>query len=167
MGRKKITHHRQIASDAQYGSKLITKFINYLMFDGRKETAEKILYASLEALTSATHTPPLKLFNDVIAKASPLVEVKSKRVGGATYQIPAEVSTHRATILAMRWIIQSARARSERGMLARLIHEFRDISDGRGETMKKRDDVHKMAESNRVFAVTKNRDHAASATASE
>lgn len=155
MSRKQRSQLRQIASDPHYGSKTVAKFINYLMISGKKETAERILYGSLENVIQKTQLSAVETLTQILNKSAPLLEVKSRRIGGATYQVPTDVRPRRSTILAMRWILQSARARSENDMQSRLTNEFIDIIEGRGATLRKREEAHKMAEANKVFSSPK------------
>jgi len=152
MPRKGAVAKRQILPDPVYGSKLITRFINRLMFDGKKSTAEGIFYQALEILADKTNEDALRAFEKCLDNVRPALEVKSRRVGGATYQVPMEVRPDRQTALAIRWLISYSRGRGEKGMVARLSGEFLDAFNNRGGAVKKREDTHKMAEANKAFA---------------
>lgn len=156
MSRKKsVIKRHQILADIKYNSKVISRFINYIMKNGMKAKAENIVYKALDIVEKRTQIQGLTAFNKAIEDASPLVEVKSRRVGGATYMSPIEIKEDRRVILAMRWIKFYARERSEKTMFERLAAELIDILNGKGSTLNKRNEVHKMAESNRVFAQQK------------
>ncbi len=152
MPRKGPVAKRQILPDPVYGSKLITRFINRLMLDGKKSTAERIFYKAIETLAEKTNEDALRAFEKCLDNVRPSVEVKSRRVGGATYQVPMEVRSDRQTALAIRWMINYARSRGEKGMVARLSGELLDAFNNRGGAVKKREDTHKMAEANKAFA---------------
>src|ERR1700691_281321 len=152
MPRKGHTPKRTVDADPIYGSDLVTKFINSMMWQGKKSTAEGIFYKSLEKLKEKGGDEPLKLFTKAVENAKPLLEVKTRRVGGANYQVPIEVPNNRRTSLAMRWIITNARTRPEKGMAEKLANELNDASNMRGGAIKKKDDVHRMAEANKAFA---------------
>ncbi|ADU63263.1 MAG: 30S ribosomal protein S7 [Pseudodesulfovibrio sp.] len=152
MPRKGPVTRRQILPDPVYGSKLITRFINRLMFDGKKSTAERIFYKAIESLANKTNEDALRAFEKCLENVRPSVEVKSRRVGGATYQVPMEVRPDRQTALAIRWMISYSRGRGEKGMVARLSGELLDAFNNRGGAVKKREDTHKMAEANKAFA---------------
>jgi small subunit ribosomal protein S7 len=152
MPRKGPVPKRAVTPDPVYGSKLATKFINRLMISGKKSVSEKMFYQALENLASQTNEDPLKAFERAIDNVKPHLEVKSRRVGGATYQVPMEVRQDRQFALAIRWLISYARSRGEKGMTARLTGEFLDAFNNRGGAVKKREDVHKMAEANKAFA---------------
>lgn len=152
MPRKGPVQKRQILPDPVYGSKLITRFINRLMLDGKKSTAEQIFYKAIEVLAEKTNEDPLKAFEKCLDNIRPALEVKARRVGGATYQVPMEVRPDRQTALAIRWLIAYARGRGEKGMVARLSGELLDAFNNRGGAVKKREDTHKMAEANKAFA---------------
>ena len=143
---------RPIIPDAQYHNKLISKFINCLMKDGKKSTAEGILYDALGAMAQKSNEDPLKLFEKALDNVRPVLEVKSRRVGGSTYQVPTEIRGSRRTALAIRWIINFAHSRAEKGMSRKLAAEFLDAAHGRGAAVKKKEDTHKMAEANKAFA---------------
>lgn len=143
---------RTIAADARYNSLIVAKFINRLMQDGKKATAVSIIYKALAELEKATQQPALQAFETALGNASPQVEVRSKRIGGATYQVPMEVRTDRKQALAMRWVINAARDRQGKAMDLLLKDELLDAFNGTGAAMKKREDMHKMAEANKAFA---------------
>ncbi|MGE4291915.1 MAG: 30S ribosomal protein S7 [Desulfovibrio sp.] len=152
MPRKGPAPKRQVNPDPIYGSRLASRFINRLMLQGKKSVAERIFYQALENLGKASSEDPLKAFEKALENAKPHVEVKSRRVGGATYQVPMEVRPERQSALAIRWLINYARNRGEKGMVARLSGELLDAYNNRGGAVKKREDVHKMAEANKAFA---------------
>lgn len=152
MPRKGPVARREILADPVYKSKLIAKFINKLMYDGKKGTAQKICYDAFEIIRQKTGKDPEEVFETAIRNVSPVLEVKPRRVGGATYQVPVEVTPHRKSMLAMRWIIGFARSRGEKTMPQRLAAEILDASNGIGAAMKKKEDTHKMAEANKAFA---------------
>ena len=152
MSRKKSNFNREVLPDPKFGSELISKFINMVMVDGKKSVAEKIVYGAIDAVVAKEKGEPVELTEAALGKVKPMVEVKSRRVGGATYQVPVEVRSKRQMALAMRWLIDAARKRGEDGMAARLAGEMADALHGRGSAMKKREDTHKMAEANKAFA---------------
>jgi small subunit ribosomal protein S7 len=152
MSRRHSAEKREVLPDAKYGDKVVTKFMNSLMFAGKKSTAETIVYGAFEKVASKSKQNPVQLFHDALGNVKPDLEVRSRRVGGATYQVPVEVRTERAQALAIRWVIKAARARSERTMTERLAGELLDASDNRGSAVKKREDTHRMAEANKAFA---------------
>ncbi|WP_031479694.1 30S ribosomal protein S7 [Maridesulfovibrio frigidus] len=152
MPRKGPVPKRQTLPDPVYGSQLATKFMNRLMFHGKKSVAEKIFYEALAYLGEKTQEDPIKAFEKAIENVKPHAEVKSRRVGGATYQVPVEVRPERQGSLAIRWLINFARSRGEKGMVARLSGEFLDAYNKRGGAVKKKEDVHRMAEANKAFA---------------
>ncbi len=152
MSRRRIAAKRVINPDPQYGSLVLSKFINLLMLDGKKSIAEKIVYDALETIGQKGADEPLEVMNTALENVKPRVEVKSRRVGGSTYQVPVEVRPERRAALAMRWLIDSARKRSERTMAARLAGEVLDASESRGSAVKKREDTHRMAEANKAFS---------------
>ncbi len=143
---------REVIPDPKFGSRLLAKFVNIMMVRGKKSTAERIMYGALEAIEDRTKQDPLKLFKSAIDNVKPMVEVKSRRVGGSTYQVPVEVRPDRRTSLAMRWVIGAARRRTERSMAEKLAAELLDAGNNRGTAVKKREDTHKMAEANKAFA---------------
>ncbi len=152
MPRKGHVAKRTVAADAVYGSDLVTKFINSMMWQGKRSTAENIFYESLTKLEAKGGDEALKLFKKAVENAKPLLEVKTRRVGGANYQVPVEVNADRRTSLAIRWIITYARARGEKGMIDKLSNELLDAANSRGAAIKKKEDVHRMAEANKAFA---------------
>ncbi len=152
MPRKGHIAKREVAPDPVYGSELVTKFVNSLMWGGKKSTAQAIFYQSMTNLESRGGDEAIKLFKRAVENCKPLLEVKSRRVGGANYQVPIEVNPERRTSLAIRWIISYGRARGEKGMIEKLSNELLDAANGRGGAMKKKEDVHRMAEANRAFA---------------
>lgn len=143
---------RQFLPDAKYENKLVAKFIKLIMRDGKKSTAEKILYGAFDIIEEKTKESPVKLFEQAVDNVRPQIEVKSRRVGGSTYQVPTEVRPSRRTALGIRWIIGFARKRSEKGMASKLAAELMDAASNRGASVKKREDTHKMAEANKAFA---------------
>ena len=152
MPRKGHIAKRAVETDPVYGSDLVTKFINSMMWQGKKSTAENIFYKSLEKLQQKGGDEPLKLFTKAVENAKPLLEVKTRRVGGANYQVPIEVAPDRRTSLAIRWIVTYARGRGEKGMIEKLSNELLDAANGKGAAIKKKEDVHRMAEANKAFA---------------
>jgi len=143
---------RELLPDAKYGSVLVAKLINKVMKDGKKATAERIVYTALDLVRERLHTEPLPVLEQAIKNATPLLHVKSRRVGGATYQVPVEVGPEQGLSIAMRWLIGFARERSGKSMAQKLATEIIDASQGQGATIKKRQDTHKMAEANKAFA---------------
>jgi len=143
---------RQVPADPRYDSQTVSKFVNNLMFEGKKSTAERAFYKAMDIIEDRTGQPGVAVFKQALANAKPSVEVKSRRVGGASLQVPVEVRPERRTALAMRWLIGYARGRNERTMAERLAAEFILASKGEGNTIKKKDDTHRMAEANRAFA---------------
>jgi small subunit ribosomal protein S7 len=152
MPRRRVIARREILPDPVYNSPLVAKFINVMMWDGKRSVSEQILYRALNIVKDKTQEDPLKVFKKAIENLQPKVEVKSKRVGGANYQVPVEVNTQRRTALAMRWLVSYARDRGEKTMVDRLAAEILDAAGGRGNAVKKKDDVHRMAEANKAFA---------------
>jgi len=152
MSRRHSAEKREILPDAKFGDVVLSKFINIVMLDGRKSTAEKIVYGAFDLMQSRSGNDPVATFHEAIENVRPHLEVRSRRVGGATYQVPVEVRSERAQALAFRWIIEMARKRSENTMVERLSGELLDAANTRGASIKKREDTHKMAESNRAFA---------------
>ncbi len=152
MSRRRIISRREILSDPKYGSELLAKFINMVMVDGKKAVAEKILYGALDQVATKRKSDALELLEQALENVRPLVEVKSRRVGGATYQVPVEVRPNRRNSLAMRWLIDASRKRSEKSMALRLAGELMDAADSKGSAVKKRDDTHRMAEANKAFS---------------
>ncbi|MEK7714016.1 MAG: 30S ribosomal protein S7 [candidate division NC10 bacterium] len=143
---------REVLPDPKYGSRLVAKFVNIMMIRGKKSTAERIMYDALVTIEDRAKQDPLKMFKTAVDNVKPAVEVKSRRVGGSTYQVPVEVRPDRRTSLAMRWVIGAARRRPERSMAEKLAAELLDTANNRGTAVKKREDTHKMAEANKAFA---------------
>ena len=152
MSRKKQAPKKDFYPDAKYNSLILAKFINFIMYDGKKETSEKIIYEALEKIKQKTKEDPIKIFNEAISNIRPNLEVRSRRVGGATYQVPQEVKTKRSQTLALRWLLEASRKRKNKTMCDKLFNELMDASQKRGSAIKKREDTHKMAESNKAFA---------------
>ena len=153
MSRRKLPEKRSVLPDPKFNSALVTKFVNMLMYDGKKSVAESIFYGSLDLIRDRTgNRDVLAVFNKAVSNTKPILEIRSRRVGGSTYQVPVEVRPNRRTTLSMRWIIDAARNRSERTMKERLAGELLDASNNRGIAIKKREDTHKMAEANKAFA---------------
>ena len=153
MSRRRVAEKRGILPDPKYGDQVLAKFINIIMRSGKKSTAEKIVYGALDEMSNRSKgTDALELFNKALGNVRPVIEVKSRRVGGATYQIPIEVRSDRSIALAMRWLADSAKKRSEKNMGLRLAGELLDAADNRGTAIKKREDTHKMAEANKAFS---------------
>ncbi len=153
MPRRRVVAAREILPDPKFGSQTIAKFINHVMVDGKKSIAEKIVYGALDAVTAKRNIEdPVAFFEEVLESVRPTVEVKARRVGGATYQVPMEVRASRRTALAMRWLADAAAKRSEKSMALRLAGELNDAADGKGNAIKKRDDVHRMADANKAFS---------------
>ncbi|KAF0144246.1 MAG: small subunit ribosomal protein S7 [Rhodospirillaceae bacterium] len=152
MSRRHAAIKRVLSPDARYGDRVVAKFINCVMYDGQKATAESIVYRALEQIERKTSQNPLKMFHEAVDNVKPALEVRSRRVGGATYQVPVEVRTDRRQALAFRWIIENARKRSESTMIERLSAELLDAANNRGGSVKKREDTHRMAEANKAFA---------------
>ena len=152
MPRRRRIEPRKILPDPKFGSELLAKFINVLMVDGKKSTAEAIVYGALETLSQRTGKDALEAFDAALENVRPAVEVKSRRVGGSTYQVPVEVRPTRRNALAMRWVIEAARKRGDKSMALRLANELTDAADNKGSAVKKREDVHRMAEANKAFA---------------
>ncbi len=152
MGRHKKSVNRPIMPDSKYNSQLVTKFVSRMMLDGKKATCTKIIYEAMDKLKAKTEKDPLEVFTKALDNVKPLVEVKSRRVGGATYQVPIEIRDSRREALAMRWIISAARSRSGHGMADTLASELIDAFNNTGSAYKKKEDTHKMAEANKAFA---------------
>ena len=152
MSRRHSAEKREVQPDAKYGDIVLTKFMNSLMYDGKKSAAEQIVYGALEVIEKKTKNDALKVFRDALDNVKPAIEVRSRRVGGATYQVPVEVRPDRRQALAIRWIIDMARSRSEKTMQDRLSAELMDAANNRGAAVKKREDTHKMADANKAFA---------------
>lgn len=152
MPRRRVAEKREILPDPKYNSKLVSKFINIMMEDGKKATSERSCYGALDIIKEKTGNDPLKVFKTAIENAKPVVEVKPRRVGGATYQVPVEIRPQRRIALAFRWIINYSRARNEKTMKEKLAAELLDASNNTGSSIKKKDDTHRMAEANKAFA---------------
>ena len=152
MPRKGPIPKREILPDPKYGNLKLAKFVNNLMERGKKSTAEKIIYSALDEISNKAKRDPLEIFEEALDQVGPHVEVKSRRVGGATYQVPVEVKSKRAQALAIRWLIDSARKRKDKHMSDKIFNELYDAYEKKGAAVKKREDVHKMAESNKAFA---------------
>jgi len=152
MSRRREVQKRDILPDPKFGSTQITKFVNMIMRDGKKSTAEAIMYKALGSISEKGKGESLEVLDHALENVSPMVEVKSRRVGGATYQVPVEVRAERRVTLAMRWIIDAARKRGEKSMQLKLAGELMDASENRGSAVKKREDTHRMAEANKAFA---------------
>mgnify|MGYP006369731935 FL=1 len=152
MPRRRVVAAREILPDPKFGSQTLAKFMNQVMESGKKSTAESIVYGELDRVAEKNKGNPVEFFETVLEKLRPMVEVKARRVGGATYQVPMEVRPSRRTALAMRWLVDCARKRSEKTMALRLAGELLDAAEGKGAAIKKREDVHRMAEANKAFA---------------
>jgi small subunit ribosomal protein S7 len=152
MPRKGHIAKRETLADPVYNSTLVTKFVNSMMYQGKKSTAQSIFYESMKNLEQKGGDEALKLFKKAVENCKPLLEVKTRRVGGANYQVPVEVNPDRRTSLAIRWLVSYGRARGEKGMVDKLTNELLDAANGRGAAMKKKEDVHRMAEANKAFA---------------
>ena len=152
MARRHAAVKRQVLPDPKFGSEMLTKFVNMLMMHGKKSVAEKVVYGALDTITEKSKGDAMVVLQDALDNIRPTVEVKSRRVGGATYQVPIEVRAERRTTLAMRWLVDAARARGEKGMRARLAGEIMEAAEKRGSAVKKREDTHRMAEANKAFA---------------
>ena len=152
MPRRRRAEVREIQPDSVYGSTLAEKFINSMMWEGKKTASQNIFYGAMDIIQERTSDEPLKLFKKAVENCKPLLEVKTRRVGGANYQVPIEVPQNRRTSLAIRWILAGSRARTEKSMAEKLANELMDAANNRGSAMKKKDDVHRMAEANKAFA---------------
>ena len=152
MSRKKQAPKRIFYPDSKYNSLILAKFINFVMYDGKKSTSEKLIYKALEKIKNKTKEDPIKIFDTAIANIRPNLEVRSRRVGGATYQVPQEVKSKRSQTLALRWLLEATRKRKNRSMSDKLFNELMDASQNKGTSIKKREDTHRMAESNKAFA---------------
>ncbi len=152
MSRRRRPEKRVILPDPKFGDQVLSKFMNNLMLDGKKSTAERIVYGALDVVEAKAKTDPVQVFHDALNNVKPQVEVRSRRVGGATYQVPVEVRDERAQALAIRWMIGAARGRPETTMSARLSGELMDAANNRGNAVKKREDTHRMADANRAFS---------------
>tara|TARA_Y100001935_G_scaffold241276_1_gene230571 strand:- start:1407 stop:1877 length:471 start_codon:yes stop_codon:yes gene_type:complete len=152
MPRRRVAAKREILPDPKFGSQVLTKFVNMVMVDGKKSVAERIMYGALSIAQEKKGAEPMELLESALDNVRPMVEVKSRRVGGATYQVPVEVRPLRRNALAMRWLIEAARKRSEKSMAARLAGELIDASEQKGSAVKKKEDTHRMAEANKAFS---------------
>ena len=152
MPRRRVIAKREILPDPKFGSERLAKFMNHLMISGKKSVAERIVYGALDRVAERSNEEPLEIFDKALETIQPMVEVKSRRVGGATYQVPVEVRPSRRQALAMRWLVDAARRRGEKTMEQRLAGEMLDAAEGKGSAVKKREDVHRMAEANKAFS---------------
>jgi len=152
MPRRRVVGQRKILPDPKFGSEVLAKFMNVVMVDGKKSTAEKIVYGALDIASTKSEKEHLDVFELALENVRPTVEVKSRRVGGSTYQVPVEVRPQRRNALAMRWLVEAARKRGEKSMAQRLAGEIQDAADSKGSAVKKREDVHRMADANKAFA---------------
>jgi small subunit ribosomal protein S7 len=152
MARRRVAAKREILPDPKFGNRTLSKFMNVIMLDGKKSVAEKIVYGALERVTEKNKGDALEMFEKALNNIRPMVEVKSRRVGGATYQVPIEVRGDRGMALAMRWLVDSARKRGEKSMGMRLAGEILDAVESKGSAVKKREDTHRMADANKAFA---------------
>ena len=152
MARRRRPEKRVVLPDPRFGDVTLTKFMNSVMYEGKKSVAESIVYGALDAIEARAKRDPIAMFHDALANVRPGIEVRSRRVGGATYQVPVEVRPERSQALAIRWVIGAARGRSEKTMAARLSGELMDAANNRGNAVKKREDSHRMAEANRAFS---------------
>jgi small subunit ribosomal protein S7 len=152
MARRRRPERREILPDPRFGDVVLSKFMNSVMLDGKKSVAESIVYGALESVEARAKKEPIGVFHEALANIRPNIEVRSRRVGGATYQVPVEVRAERAQALALRWIIEISRKRSENTMVERLAGELLDAANNRGTAVKKREDTHRMAEANRAFS---------------
>ena len=152
MSRRHSAEKREIIPDAKFGDVILTKFMNSIMYDGKKSTAEAIVYGAFDIIVAKLKVEPLPMFKQALDNVAPAIEVRSRRVGGATYQVPVEVRMERRQALAIRWIINAARGRNDKTMIDRLSGELIDASNNRGNAVKKREDTHRMAEANRAFS---------------
>ena len=152
MSRRHRAEKREILPDPKFGDLVLSKFMNAIMLDGKKSAAEQIVYGALEIVENKAKSEPMRMFHDALENIKPSVEVRSRRVGGATYQVPVEVRHERKQALAIRWLVKASRSRNENTMRERLAGELMDAANNRGSAVKKREDTHKMAEANRAFA---------------
>ncbi len=152
MPRRRVAAKREVLPDPKFGNITLAKFMNHIMISGKKSVAEKIVYGALDAVASKSGNDPLEMFEQALEAIQPMVEVKSRRVGGATYQVPVEVRPSRRQALAMRWLVDASRSRGEKSMAQRLANEMLEACEGKGSAVKKREDVHRMAEANRAFS---------------
>ena len=152
MPRRRVAAKREVLPDPKFGNVTLAKFMNHVMISGKKSVAEKIVYGALDSMQQKNGGDPLEMFEQALEAIQPMVEVKSRRVGGATYQVPVEVRPARRQALAMRWLVDAARGRGEKSMALRLANEMIDAAEGKGAAVKKREDVHRMAEANKAFS---------------
>jgi small subunit ribosomal protein S7 len=152
MPRRRVVEKRKLLPDPRFGDRQVARFMNIIMHDGKKSTAEHIVYGAFEIIETKTRNDPMAMFRRALENARPRIEVKSRRVGGATYQVPVEVRPERATSLAMRWLVQYARTRDGKSMRDKLANEIIDAANERGETVRKREETHRMADANKAFA---------------
>ena len=152
MARRRAAEKREVLPDPKYGDPVLSKFMNAIMLDGKKSVAERIIYGALDTIKTKSGKDPLEVFSQAVQNVKPIVEVKSRRVGGANYQVPVEVRPVRRVALAMRWIREAAQKRGEKSMMVRLAGELQEAAEGRGGAMKKREEVHRMAEANKAFS---------------
>jgi small subunit ribosomal protein S7 len=152
MPRRRVVAKREVLPDPKYGNITLAKFMNHVMVSGKKSVAERIVYGALDIVKERSSKDPVEVFDEALEKIAPMVEVKSRRVGGATYQVPVEVRPSRRGALAMRWLVEYSRNRGEKSMRQRLAGEILDAADGKGSAVKKREDVHRMAEANKAFS---------------
>ncbi|MDA0955917.1 MAG: 30S ribosomal protein S7 [Proteobacteria bacterium] len=152
MPRRRVVAKREVLPDPKFGNKTLAKFMNHLMRDGKKSVAERVVYGALDRVQERGGREPVDVFEKALEAIAPMVEVKSRRVGGATYQVPVEVRPARRQALAMRWLVEAARKRGEKSMIQRLAGEMLEASEGRGSAVKKREDTHRMAEANKAFS---------------
>ena len=152
MSRRHSAEKREIIPDPKFGDVVVTKFMNSIMYEGKKSVAENIVYGAFDIIENRTKNPPIEVFKQALENVAPAIEVRSRRVGGATYQVPVEVQSRRGTTLAIRWLVSFSRRRRERTMAERLAGEILDASGGTGAAVKRREDMHKMAEANKAFA---------------
>ncbi|GAA5317813.1 MAG: 30S ribosomal protein S7 [Candidatus Pelagadaptatus aseana] len=152
MPRRRVVAKREVLPDPKFGNITLAKFMNMVMISGKKSVAERIVYGALDIVAEKTNQDPLEVFDEALEKIAPMVEVKSRRVGGATYQVPVEVRPARRQALAMRWLVEYSRGRGEKSMAQRLAGELVDASQSKGAAVKKREDVHRMAEANKAFS---------------
>ena len=152
MSRRHSAEKREVIPDPKFGDIVVTKFMNSVMYEGKKSTAERIVYGAFDIIEAKTKSEPLGVFKSALENVAPAIEVRSRRVGGATYQVPVEVRTERRQALAIRWLIAAARSRNDKTMVERLSAELMDAANNRGNAVKKREDTHRMAEANRAFS---------------
>jgi len=152
MPRRRVAAKREVLPDPKFGNTTLAKFMNHVMISGKKSVAEKIVYGALDAVAAKSGNDPIEMFEQSLEAIQPMVEVKSRRVGGATYQVPVEVRPARRSALAMRWLVDAARGRGEKSMAQRLANEMIEACEGKGAAVKKREDVHRMAEANKAFS---------------